>query len=146
MPNEFRVRDDPPWKLAECERFRHSAHPNARLVCRSALYNCGGLVFGSRRVWIEPDEFRRILSDDGYSPVTGPPLPGDVVLYGESLKRVDHVGFVHDIDLADLPQRPEPVVWVRSKWGPWGEYVHEISDVPLQFGQPLQTLRFGKCH
>lgn len=142
VPNEFRMREAPPEKLAAGDRFCQEAHPHARLVCSSALYNCGGLVFGSRRVWIEPDQFRRILTDDGYRPVTDSPRPGDLVLYGKSLEGVDHIGVVHHTCLANLPERPEPEVWVRSKWGDCGEYVHEIRDVPVQCGQPLQTLRF----
>ena len=140
--NEFRTVDDSPWKLDQGEQIRRRAHPNAQLVCSSALYNCGGLVFGSRRVWIEPDEFRQILTDDGYQPVTQPFQPGDVVLYGKSLDDIDHVGFVHCVNRVMLPSRREPEVWVRSKWGPWGEYVHEIKDVPMLLGQPLETFRF----
>lgn len=142
IPNEYRNQDVLPARLAEIERLLINAHPGAQLLFSTGLYNCGGLIFGSRRVWIEPDQFRKILADDGYRPVTAPPKPGDVVLYGTPEKGVDHVGVVHHMFIAYPPQRPKPEVWVRSKWGEGGEYVHEIHDVPKQFGEPLQLLRF----
>lgn len=141
IPNGLIPEDDAPEVLASWDKIMCETYPRIRLLCSSALYNCGGLVFGARRVWIEPDQFRKILNDDGYKPVQDSPQPGDIVLYGLP-ESVNHVGVVHHTDLASLPERPEPLVWVRSKWGWCGEYVHEIQDVPEQFGKPLEILRF----
>lgn len=146
IPNEFRALDKHPDTLAELARMFGVSHPFARLVCSSALYNCGGLVFGSRRVWIEPEEFLRILEDDGYELITDSPSPGDIVLYGTSLdpEGIAHVGVVHHAPVASSPQADHEIL-VRSKWGDAGEYVHEMRDVPEQFGQPLETRRFRSC-
>lgn len=99
-------------------------------------------MFGARRVWIDPSEFRQILRDDGYRIITEPLLPGDVVLYGRSSDGVDHVGMVHLRSLVLPPAQPEPEVWVRSKWGDGGEYVHKIDDVPTLLGKPREYWRF----
>ena len=143
IPNKYyATAGELPREIVNIERVFRNQHPRARLVCSSALYNCGGLVFGSRRVWIEPDHFRQILADDGYVTATLPFQPGDIVLY-EFSEEIAHVGFVHCVSPVILPgQNPE--VWVRSKWGPAGEYVHEIKDVPVLFGRPLETFRFGE--
>ena len=62
------------------------------------------------------DQFRRILREDGYRNIPPMPLePGDVVLYGRSPDKVDHVGMVHRTQIA-----LEHEVWVRSKWGQGG--------------------------
>ena len=144
IPNLFRRHDEPDWKLAMAEQHCKANHPEARLVCSSALYNCGGLVFGSRRVWIPPDEFLQILQEDGYRAIPPTPLEtGDVVVYGTPPDSVAHVGMVHRTQLASLPTRPEPEVWVLSKWGEGGEYVHKIDDVPSLLGEPIQYWRFG---
>ena len=146
IPNEFRKLDDPRFKLNEAKRWGEEHHPDARLVCLSALYNCGGLVFGARRVCIDPDDFLKILLDDGYQVVKAPLKPGDVVLYrGPPSDRVSHVGLVHCTGLAHLPAQPEPPILVRSKWGDGGEYVHEIHDVPTLLGEPHQYWRFRPC-
>ena len=102
ISNEFRESDDLPWKRDEAEQLCRRGHPEARLVCSSALYNCGGLVFGARRVWIDPSEFRQILRDDGYRTIAEPLLPGDVVLYGTSSGSVAHVGMVHCTSLEPI--------------------------------------------
>ena len=141
IPNEFREQEVTPEQLAAGDAIMSKAHPHAWLLCSSTLYNCGGMVFGARRVWIEPEHFHRILQDDGYRPVSDA-QPGDVVIYGLSQESIDHAGVVHHTDLACLPERPDPVVWVRSKWGPHGEYVHKIDDVPENFGEPRHFYRF----
>ena len=144
IPNDFRLRDAAPESLAALREEFKKIHPHARPVCSSALYNCGGLVFGSRRVWIDPEHFRQILEDDGYEPVTDPARPGDIVLYGTSPESIDHVGVVHHVPIASSSHEPHEI-WVHSQWGGVGEYVHEMSDVPEQFGRPLGRLRFRSC-
>ena len=141
IPNVLRLVEAHPDTLAAATQLFETTHPNARLVCSSALYNCGGLVFGSRRVWIDPDDFNQILEDDGYERITGPPSPGDIVLYGTSPESIAHVGVVHHTPVASSPHASHEIL-VRSQWGDAGEYVHEMRYVPEQFGQPLEILRF----
>lgn len=102
--NEFRPRDNHPDTLEAAVGFFSETNPDAQLLFSSALYNCGGLVFGSRRVWIDPEDFREILDDDGYESVSEH-RPGDVVLYGRSAESIDHVGVTRPLRCRHTPSR-----------------------------------------
>src|SRR5438128_1550551 len=49
-------------------------------------YNCAGLIFASRRTWIELAELELIFRDDGYFQLAGPQEAkiGDLILYFRS--------------------------------------------------------------
>lgn len=119
-------------------------HPAAELRSTTARYNCMALPFGSRRTWVAPDDLDPVLTlilrDDGYEQVANPAdlRLGDLVVYRERSqeRRVSHVGTVARLE----PQVEEARVRivVLSKWGQFGEYIHEVSDVPHWLGMPAE--------
>ena len=99
---------------------------------RFGLYNCAGLVWASRRTGISLNEDRvRILTDDGYRPISDPCLD-DLVLYRDSedgtfLHVARIVGFEKGIS-----DKSSKIPIVLSKWGhDLGECVHFAYDLAL---------------
>lgn len=109
-----------------------------RLRSRSSEYNCVGLVFASRRTWVDTDEVARILVEDGYTRI---PLfeaePGDVVVYRDSHGELVHVAVLHSRE-PNL-ERATVALNVLSQWGSDGEYFHEAGDVFERLGQPTEA-------
>ena len=130
--NNPRIEPDPALLKIKLQ-IHQTAHPAATLRSATAVYNCFGMVFASRRTCIlEEDEVQKILRDDEYRPTTLAGLKeGDLVVYGTARGRTDHVGIVTAFDLTD-----PSTVWVLSQWGQVGEWKHEINDVPPLLGQP----------
>jgi hypothetical protein len=99
------------------------SHPNVRI--RSAPehpYNCVGMIFASRRAWIEIDHIYRLLREDGYRKIPrGKIVEGDVVLYKYGGDPA-HVGVIMFID------RGLTNIKVMSKWGEDAEFIHFIED------------------
>lgn len=62
----------------------------------SAIYNCHGLTFASKRTRIyDDDDIRRILQEDLYQEIElKDTLPGDIIVYFASDGAVDHSGIV----------------------------------------------------
>lgn len=105
------------YKLLK-ERF-HS------LVLRSQRsdYDCMGLVFGSRRTFIDIEHAPRILHQDGYRRIdVTETARGDVILY-EDEDGPAHIGIMWSYE-PDLKVRT-----VLSQWGADGEFFHRIDDV-----------------
>ena len=132
-----RRHERPPEALRAAVALHRQAHPDARLRSITAVYNCMGLVFASRRTWIDTTCVAMILQQDGYRRVTElhALYPGDVVIYRFS-SEVSHVAVV-------IPMEPEisTASWkitVMSKWGADGEYIHDMEDVPPMLGKPLE--------
>ena len=102
----------------------------------SATYNCAGMVFGSRRTWIDIDQTELILSEDGYHKLSGRGMlqKGDVVVYLDGQEAPAHVGVVYRIE-SPVTDR---VIYVLSKWADKGEYIHLIDDVPATCGRAAQ--------
>ena len=106
------------------------------LIIRSVsshLYDCVGMIFASRRAWIDINHMVQILSADGYQKIAKDELSvGDVVVYTIGEKRT-HVGLVTCIQprLGKIPN-----IRVLSKWGKDGEVEHQMEDVPPLLGQP----------
>jgi hypothetical protein len=127
-----------PERLRSAEQLWATARPEARLRSLSSTYNCVGLVFASRRTWVDPQTLPLILGDDGYRqlPPAVRPEPGDVVIYRTTSGRVEHIGTI----LASEPvvETSEWRVTVISQWGADGEYVHPMHHVPLALGQPSE--------
>jgi cell wall-associated NlpC family hydrolase len=94
-----------------------------------------GLVFASRRTWIDPEHLYQILADDEYQQLGGvaEAQPGDVVVYRGSDGQPSHVGIIWERNLI-VPGQQEDPVKVLSQWGADGEYLHDLSDVPLLLG------------
>jgi hypothetical protein len=93
------------------------------------LYNCHGLTFASRRTCIlEEKAVDLILSDDGYHPITAQDvLPGDIVLYYEKDNHeLAHSGIVVGAESLGGTR----VISVLSKWGRYGEYLHDLKSHP----------------
>jgi hypothetical protein len=76
-----------------------------------------------------------ILKQDGYSQFedTQKLWVGDIVVY-EKDGEITHVGQVVEIRPNLEAGRRDPIV--LSKWGQYGEYLHDLKDVPLMLGRP----------
>jgi hypothetical protein len=136
IPNERRL-EQPPEVLKAAVAIHSQEHPDARLRSITAVYNCMGLIFASRRTWIDTTSLMMILQADGYKRVSelSELQPGDVVVY----RNHDEVSYVAVV----LAMKPEIVtaswkITVISKWGGDGEYIHDIKDVPPLYGQPVE--------
>ncbi len=115
-------------------------HPQAiGLSDATIIYNAPGLSFDAGRSWVNSDQALGFINDE-YTPVTGPAMIGDLVVYsrGEGLT---HTGFVVSID------DNSTVDGVQSKWGSAGQYRHALRDVPDLYGSPavFRSNRFGAC-
>jgi hypothetical protein len=137
IPNERRPERHPDSMQAARE-FVESNHPTAKLRSMSSSYNCMGMVFASRRTWIEPDHIQMIKDDDEYQIVTSQNevVKGDVVVYRNASKDVTHVGLVADIE-PELRNGTYKTT-VLSQWGHDGEYFHRIDDVNPLLGTPSE--------
>ena len=99
------------------------------------LYDCVGMIFASRRAWIDIKHVKRILTEDGYNSIKRDELSvGDVVVYTIENRRM-HVGLVTSIqpNIGNIPN-----IRVLSKWGKFGEVEHRIEDVPYWCGVPSE--------
>ena len=106
--------------------------PTLRVRSSASDYNCVGLVFASRRTWVEPRYVSRFLEEDGYRKVElRDAQPGDVILYRGEAGTVDHVGLVinHEPNVANADWDTT----VLSQWGRDGEFLHERRDVSPLF-------------
>ena len=114
-------------------------NPNAVLRSATHKYNCVGMVFASRRTWVEPDYVMQFLEEDEYEL-----LPnlferaelGDVVVYKKAGK-IEHVGII--IERIDHPANATSSFKILSKWGPWAEFIHDPEDVLPSFGKPVEV-------
>ena len=102
------------------------------------MYNCMGMVFASRRTWIDPEHLEMILEDDEYQRIVSEAelQLGDLVIYRGDNNQVTHVGIISMIDnnLETAIRR----LFVLSQWGGDGEYFHEIHDVSPYLGTPAE--------
>lgn len=129
-----RRRELPLEVLIANKEISCSAHPQAEVRSVTATYNCVGMVFASRRTWVDPDQVRKILSDDGYQRVGGIEQAevGDVVLYiyeGE----IAHVGII--IERRENLREASISFKVLSKWGAHPEFIHHPDDVSPLWGE-----------
>lgn len=98
-------------------------------------YNCVGMVLGNRRAWIDMDSERiqSSLTNDGYKMISQNLLTeGDVVLY-ELANELTHIGMVLCVD-----SQNDSNIWILSKWGFAGEFIHHLHDVPSEYGVASQ--------
>jgi hypothetical protein len=115
-------------------------YPNVRQRTeQSALYNCHGLTFASRRTRIETSrDIQTILDDDEYQEIAiADVLPGDVVIYYSERGEPNHSGIVVEAGGQLL------VPLVCSKWGSAGEFIHALQDCPPDLYGPGH--RFFRC-
>jgi hypothetical protein len=105
----------------------------------TALYNCHGLTFASRRTKIvATSQIQTILNDDSYRQIPMKDVkPGDVVIYfSENDDDANHSGIVVEY----RPDYAAPIIC--SKWGNGGEFIHGLSDCPSMYGP---TKKFYRC-
>jgi hypothetical protein len=123
-----------PAQLRIRVQVHQRGHPAATLRSATGVYNCFGLAFASRRTWVDEQEVRQVLMDDGYRPTSREDLrEGDLVIYSTRPGGIDHVAVVTAFDWTD-----PSVVWVISQWGTDGEWKHRIDDVPGLCGSPAE--------
>lgn len=137
IPNDRRAEQHPE-RLRVAKEMWETAHPSAQARSLTGVYNCMGMVFATRRTWIDPDELKMILEDDEYRQLSPNEhvVPGDIVVYKDGSGAVSHVGIVSEIrvDLAIAKRE----VRVLSQWGRDGEYFHRVNDVPQGLGSPSE--------
>jgi len=105
-------------------------------------YNCVGLIFTSRRSWIEIDYIHELLEADGYANIQRNDVTqGDVVLYLSGNEPV-HVALV--IEVETIGQ--ERSIKVISKWGKDAEFIHFAENVPETLGRPVRFYTDRKRH
>ena len=118
-----------------------TTHPDAQFRSSPTnYYNCMGLPFASRRTCIDTDQLALIFTDDGYRQLasTETPQVGDIVVYKWNSGSVGHIGVIVRIEIEVDPARLSRTIWVMSKWGYGGEYIHRINDVPEVHGTPTE--------
>lgn len=122
----------PPAQLKHSIQQYQNDFPRALLRSITAIYNCLGMTFASRRTCIEPDLTDMILAEDGYTKLASSEKAcvGDVVVYKKD-GEVTHVGLIIEI-AKPLTDRN---IHVLSKWGAFGEYTHRLDEVPVLFGR-----------
>lgn len=105
----------------------------------SALYNCHGLTFASRRTKIiSRNELGKILTDDRYEELEITEVqPGDIVVYFSETGDAAHSGIVVEYH---PPTTLLPIIC--SKWGKAGEFIHALLDCPEIYGR---NYKFYRC-
>jgi len=96
---------------------------------RTQRYNCWGFTFLPRRYWIDSStDVDNIIRDNCVPVAAGAVRLGDVVRYRDENDVTTHTGRVWETDAAGN------ATLIRSKWGPWAEYLHLPADVPPIYG------------
>jgi hypothetical protein len=136
IPNERRQERHPEGLKAAAEQF--TRRPSVKLRSATGTYSCVGLIFASRRTWIDIDHIDWILAGDEYYKVEDERLimPGDLILYRNGRREPTHIGVV-----IERKPRVETATWVTvvlSQWGHDGEYIHDINDVHEFLGLPAE--------
>jgi hypothetical protein len=134
IPN-FRKPNRRPESLREAKRIWTERFPNIRNRSLDATYNCVGLVFAFRRVWVEDDHLPWLLVEEDYQVVDRPEV-GDLVVYSDESKIMRHIGIV--VNVTPNICNAEWEVTVLSQCGQDGEYIHMLRDVPLGFGNNIR--------
>lgn len=128
-----------PEKLRQDVQMCLKDYPDNKVRSVTAIYNCVGMVFSTRRTWIEPSLVYKLLYDDDYVmlPSTDDAQVGDVAIYKTSAGVVKHVGIVIErkIDVAAA----KPLFQILSKWGPWAEFIHKPGDIFPAWGSFVEA-------
>lgn len=121
--------------LRAARRYAFETSPTATCRSLTAMYNCVGLVFASRRTVVDCEHLEVILRDDGYRPIPREKvIEGDIVVYHRD-NQPQHVGIISRLeDMSPLRNRSLIQVWVQSQWGEDGEYIHKMEEVPPIYG------------
>lgn len=93
-----------------------------------------GMIFASRRAWIEIDYIYDLLHHDGYIRIERKRVQsGGLVIYSRD-NEPTHVGIVMDVARVGALDNMQ----VLSKWGKDAEFMHGIDQVPAVFGRPVE--------
>lgn len=136
IDNEQR-RPQAPASMKAAIAIHTANHPTLKLRSLSSEYNCVGLVFASRRTFVDIKELSMILREDGFRIVEQQEVqPGDVLVYKDGAGDIVHIAIVlkHDAN----PKTASWVTKVLSQWGADGEYIHTAEDVAHLLGRPLE--------
>jgi len=93
-----------------------------RLAEANPASNCHGWIFTGGRYGIRDGDVAAILADNGYEEVNGP-SDGDLAVY-------EHEGAITHLGLVRLT-KPHTPIFVESKWGPFGVYLHAVEMHPF---------------
>lgn len=122
----------------------HGKNWRQRINQAVGVYNCAGLVWASRRTVLpNPNEWQRIIDDDGYRPlrIGEKPYIGDIAIYrARHNHEIIHIARVCAIQKLDVPHHvaSEGTPWALSKWDlKSGESYHAVADVYLNGGEPF---------
>lgn len=144
IPNVLRLDRPLHWQQAAHDMMKAS-HPAIRLRRATSVYNCLGMVFASRRTWVEETIrldtetiLQMVLQDDGFRRLhpNEPPMPGDLVVYRQQDHAFAHIGVMVSVE-TNL-ESAEYDITVLSKWGEHGEYIHGEHDVPHRLGTQVE--------
>jgi hypothetical protein len=136
IPN-VRRREQSPARMKAAWDIWKEKHVSLVPRSHSSCYNCMGMVFASRRTWVEPDQLAMILREDGFRKIEpSEAVRGDIVVYRDGSGGVAHVGLVLSkyADVKDASWKVE----VLSQWGADGEFFHDAYDVPSLLGTPQE--------
>jgi len=98
-------------------------------------YNCWGFTFLPRRYWLSRTAVDTLLQDNCDPVPDGSVQVGDIIRYRDYTNTTQHTGRVWQTDGSGH------ATWIRSKWGPSGEYIHAPLDVPSIYGTNLAYFR-----
>lgn len=131
--NEFFVRNRTDSLLRALER-KEKRIIGIRSIS-DYLYNCVGMIFASRRAWIETNYLYELLRQDDYNRVTEREIvPGDLVVYTYN-EVPTHVGLIMSIRRVGANLES---LTVLSKWGKEAEILHQADVVPESYGKPSE--------
>jgi hypothetical protein len=114
--------DAPPFTHvtnADLESLSTARRP-VRIAATDPRSNCHGWVFTEGRYCVSEAVVEALLQDNGYRQVDAP-LPGDVIVYRDASGALLHSGRVRRV-------HENGEVWIESKWGPGGRYLHLPQD------------------
>jgi len=137
IPNEKRLEKNPS-QLKASEQIHKKSYSSIRLRSLTSTYNCVGMVFASRRVWVDTGVISQILKDDEYKRISADEVQvGDIVLYRNWDPTVySHIGIVIEREKPGSASIEDMIV--LSKWGQDGEYLHRLNDVSPMLGQAVE--------
>jgi hypothetical protein len=135
IANERPDDDMAPEQAQAALRIVQGISPTAKCRSLTAMYNCVGMVFTSRRTCVDSDHLDAILRDDGYRQIPKDEADqGDLVVYRQD-RVAKHVGIIYELrDAAIDPAYPRKEIWVLSQWGENGEHLHKINEVSPLYG------------
>lgn len=127
--------------ILEVARIIEKSYPGTRLISATAVYNCFGLAFASRRTWVmDAAEVIKALEDDDYRA-----LPwdqrlwdvGDIVLYRTENDPLRHVSVI--VEKRPLINDGGFEIYAVSAWGETGEYLHPLNPGHPMLGEPFEV-------